>query len=98
MICRCTKSSKSLLGCSAAQDPLCENLVIRHLQQVSTRGPSQPLFEIRPKFVSAVLPSTTADSVRGTSTKRKYFWLGGLLALVLWSWMGGNAKLRSAKN
>ena len=27
-------------------------------------------------------PSTTQDSVRGTSTKRK--WFGGLLALVLW--------------
>ena len=25
-----------------------------------------------------------ALSVRGTSTKHKYFWFGGLLALVLW--------------
>ena len=32
----------------------------------------------------AQTPSTTRDSVRGTSTKRKYFWFGGLLALVLW--------------
>ena len=32
----------------------------------------------------APTPSTTQDSVSGTSTKRKYFWLGGLLALVLW--------------
>ena len=27
--------------------------------------------------------STTWDFMRGASTKRRYFWLGGLLALVL---------------
>ena len=37
-----------------------------------------------PQVRIALTTSTTTDSVRGTSTKRRYFWFVGLLALVLW--------------
>ena len=49
------------------------------------RTPSRPPTSTRSSATQArIAPthSTTRDSARGTSTKRRYFWFGGLLALV----------------
>ena len=67
------------------------------------RTPSRPPTSTRSSATqvrSGPTTSSTRDSARGTSTKRRYFWFGGLLALVsdLLSWLACFSALVSRKH